>query len=216
MTTSPQQLFVEPKFIDLGVKDYATVWEEMKSFTNLREKNANDQFWLVEHPPVYTQGQAGKPEHVLRDTDIPIVQTDRGGQVTYHGPGQIVIYTLCDLKRCGIGVRGFVDAIENAIIELLADYGVTAKNRADAPGVYVGDSKIAALGLRVRRGCSYHGLSLNVDMDLAPFENINPCGYAGLSVTRTVDHGIPYGRHELATQLYKKLLEQIYTPHLSR
>lgn len=210
MTTFPKQLFIEPKFIDLGVRDYAIVWEEMKAFTNLREKNIADQFWLVEHPPVYTQGQAGKPEHVLRDTGIPIVRTDRGGQVTYHGPGQIVIYTLCDLKRCGIGVRGFVDAIENAIIELLADYGVTAKNRADAPGVYVGDSKIAALGLRVRKGCSYHGLALNVDMDLAPFEDINPCGYAGLSVTRTLDHGITDSSQVIATRLYQKLLGQLY------
>lgn len=211
MTNPPKRPFVEPEFHDLGVRDYSPVWEEMKSFTNLRTKSMADQFWLVEHPPVYTQGQAGKPEHILSDNGIPIVQTDRGGQVTYHGPGQIVIYTLCDLKRVGIGVRGFVTAIENAIIALLADYDVEASNRADAPGVYIGNSKIAALGLRVRKGCSYHGLSLNVDMDLKPFDGINPCGYAGLSVTRTVDQGISESAAVLAQQLYQKLLTQLYT-----
>ncbi len=210
ITTPPAAHFVKPEFIDRGVQEYAPVCEEMKTFTNNRLKDSADQFWLVEHPPVYTQGQAGKPEHMLCDSDIPIVQTDRGGQITYHGPGQIVIYTLCDLKRCGIGVRGFVTAIENAIVELLADYGVEANSRADAPGVYVDNSKIAALGLRVRKGCSYHGLSLNVDLDLAPFDNINPCGYAGLSVTRTVDHGITDTCDILAVHLYQKLLRQIY------
>ena len=201
---------MEPVFRDLGQREYLPVWQEMQAFTTQRDANTADEFWLVEHPPVYTQGQAGKPEHLIRQTDIPVVQTDRGGQITYHGPGQIVIYTLCNLKRAGTGVRGFVTALENAIITLLAGYGVESAARRDAPGVYVGDSKIAALGLRVRRGCSYHGLSLNVDMDLSVFDAINPCGYAGLAVTQTRDLGIPTGLNDLAAELYPLLLAAIY------
>lgn len=202
---------MEPVFRDLGRREYLSVWQEMQEFTSARDADTADEFWLVEHPPVYTQGQAGRPEHLIRETDIPVVQTDRGGQITYHGPGQIVIYTLCNLKRAGTGVRGFVTALENAIITLLAGYGVESAARRDAPGVYVGDSKIAALGLRVRRGCSYHGLSLNVDMDLTVFDAINPCGYAGLAVTQTRDQGITTGLNDLASELYPLLLSSIYS-----
>ena len=202
---------MEPVFRDLGRREYLSVWQEMQEFTSARDADTADEFWLVEHPPVYTQGQAGRPEHLIRETDIPVVQTDRGGQITYHGPGQIVIYTLCNLKRAGTGVRGFVTALENAIITLLAGYGVESAARRDAPGVYVGDSKIAALGLRVRRGCSYHGLSLNVDMDLSVFDAINPCGYAGLAVTQTRDQGITTGLNDLASELYPLLLSSIYS-----
>ncbi len=192
------------------MREYTSVWRAMREFTDTRDSETPDEFWLVEHPAVYTQGQAGKPEHLLRESDIPVVKTDRGGQITYHGPGQIVIYTLCNLRKSGLGVRGLVTAIEDAIIALLADYGLAAKSRADAPGVYVGDSKIAALGLRVRRGCSYHGLSLNVDMDLSPFDNINPCGYEGLAVTQTKDQGIEAEMTELAHALYPNLVDSIY------
>lgn len=195
----------------LGRRDYSDVWTDMRSFTDARDADTPDEFWVVEHPPVYTQGQAGKPEHLLNAQGIPVVQTDRGGQITYHGPGQIVIYTLCNLRRSGKGVRAFVSAIEDAIIALLADYGVASANRADAPGVYVGSSKIAALGLRVRQGNSYHGLSLNVDMDLSPFNGINPCGYAGLSVTSTREQGIEASMATLTEGLLAHLHDTIYT-----
>ncbi len=201
----------DPVFRDLGKRDYSPVWRDMQDFTSKREPGMADEFWLVEHPPVYTQGQAGKPEHLLRDNGIPVVQTDRGGQITYHGPGQIVIYTLCDLKRAGKGVRGFVSALEDAIIGLLREYDVDSANRSDAPGVYVANSKIAALGLRVKKGCSYHGLSLNVDMDLSVFDAINPCGYEGLSVTQTRDQGIKASQSQLADQLYSQLIDNIYS-----
>jgi len=155
----------------------------MKTFTLERDADTADQLWLLEHPPVFTQGVAGKSEHVLAPGDIPVVAIDRGGQVTYHGPGQLVVYVLLDIRRVGLTVRGLVSAIERAVIALLGQYGVEARADAKAPGVYVAGQKIAALGLKVSRGCSYHGLSLNVDMDLEPFQRINPCGYAGLEVT---------------------------------
>ncbi|MDO6462446.1 lipoyl(octanoyl) transferase LipB [Granulosicoccaceae sp. 1_MG-2023] len=195
----------------LGRRDYSDVWQAMQAFTDGRDADTPDEFWVVEHPPVYTQGQAGKPEHLLNAHGIPVVQTDRGGQITYHGPGQIVIYTLCNLRRCGKGVRAFVSAIEDAIIATLADYGVASANRPDAPGVYVGDSKIAALGLRVRHGNTYHGLSLNVDMDLSPFDGINPCGYAGLRVTQTRDQGVAASMDELSGVLIRHLHDTIYS-----
>lgn len=168
----------------LGRAEYVPVWRAMQRFTDARIEDTPDELWLVEHPPVFTQGQAGKAEHVLAPGDIPVIQVDRGGQVTYHGPGQIVAYPLVDLRRRGIGVRDLVCRIEEAIIVVLRHYGVEGGRRAGAPGVYVGDAKIAALGLRVRRGCSFHGLAFNVDMDLAPFQRINPCGYRGLAVTQ--------------------------------
>ena len=167
----------------LGRADYVPTWERMRAYTAARTADSEDELWLVEHPPVFTLGLAGKPQHVLDAGDIPVVHCDRGGQVTYHGPGQVVLYTLLDLKRADIGVKALVTTLEQAVIDLLAPLGVVGERRAGAPGVYVAGAKIAALGLRVRRACCYHGLSLNVAMDLAPFERINPCGYAGLAVT---------------------------------
>jgi lipoyl(octanoyl) transferase len=168
----------------LGLADYAPVWRAMQAFTDGRDDATRDEFWLVQHPPVFTQGQAGRAEHVLAPGDIPVIQVDRGGQVTYHGPGQLVGYPLIDLRRLGIGVKDFVYRIEEALIRVLAAYGVTGERVAGAPGIYVAGAKIASLGLRVRRGCSFHGLAFNIDMDLEPFRRINPCGYAGLEVTQ--------------------------------
>ncbi len=159
----------------------------MRDLTDTRDETTADQLWLVEHDPVFTQGQAGKPEHLLMPGDIPVVQTDRGGQVTYHGPGQVVLYPLLDVRRSRLGVRDLVSALENAVIAVLAEQGIEARARADAPGVYVGEAKIASLGLRIRRGASYHGVALNVDADLSPFARINPCGYAGMAMTRLAD-----------------------------
>lgn len=171
----------------LGLLDYEPVWQHMQAFTNQRDENTADEFWLLQHPPIFTLGQAGKAEHLLAPADIPVIKVDRGGQVTYHGPGQLVIYLLVNIKRHKVGVREFVSIIENSIVNLLARYGITAQPRADAPGVYVNDEKIAALGLRVRKGCTFHGLSLNVDMDMEPFLRINPCGYQGMKVTQMAD-----------------------------
>ncbi|MDN3555298.1 lipoyl(octanoyl) transferase LipB [Halomonas maura] len=171
----------------LGRRPYEPVWRAMRDLTDGRDPGTPDQLWLVEHDPVFTQGQAGKPEHLLMPGDIPVVQTDRGGQVTYHGPGQLVLYPLLDVRRARLGVRDLVSALENAAIALLAGYGVEAHARPDAPGVYVGEAKIASLGLRIRRGASFHGIALNVDGDLSPFARINPCGYAGMAMTRLVD-----------------------------
>ncbi|MEH6569219.1 MAG: lipoyl(octanoyl) transferase LipB [Halioglobus sp.] len=167
----------------LGLVDYEPTLQAMKEFTDSRGDETPDELWLLQHPRVFTQGQAGKAEHVLAPGDIPVIQVDRGGQVTYHGPGQWVLYLMVNLRRHELGVRALVTLIENSLVELLLEYGLVAAARPDAPGVYVGDDKIAALGLRVRKGCSYHGLALNVDMDLEPFGRINPCGYAGLQVT---------------------------------
>lgn len=174
---------MEPLTRELGLADYQSVFDAMREFTDARDEHTPDELWLLQHPQVFTQGQAGKAEHVLAPGDIPIIQVDRGGQVTYHGPGQWVIYLLVDLKRRGMGVRSLVTLIEDSIVKLLGENGIAAAARPDAPGVYVDGDKIASLGLRVRRGCSYHGLSLNVDMDLEPFQRINPCGYEGLQVT---------------------------------
>lgn len=164
--------------------DYEPVWQAMQDFTNNRDESTPDEVWILQHPPVFTQGQSGKAEHVLAPGDIPVVQVDRGGQVTYHGPGQIVAYLLIDIKRRKIGVRALVNSIEEAIIRVLSGYGVKSQRREGAPGIYVDDAKIAALGLRVRRGCSFHGLAFNIDMDLEPFSRINPCGFQGLAVTQ--------------------------------
>lgn len=171
----------------LGLREYAPVWEAMRAFTDTRTDATTDELWCVQHPPVFTQGQAGKAEHVLAPGDIPVIAVDRGGQVTYHGPGQIVIYPLVDLRRLHIGARELVTRIEQAIVTTLKPLGIDAYPRADAPGVYVEGRKIASLGLRIRKGCSFHGLSLNVDMDLSPFQRINPCGYAGLQMTQVRD-----------------------------
>lgn len=193
----------------LGRVDYEPTFQAMQDFTAARMAETSDELWIVEHPPVYTLGQAGKPEHILKDIGIPVAKIDRGGQVTYHGPGQVVIYLLLDLNRLKIKVRELVTAIEQAVIDFLAAQGVLAERRAGAPGVYVGDAKIAALGLKIKNGCSYHGLSLNVDMDLHPFTAINPCGYAGLKVTQTRDLGIPLTAHEAGEQLSQHLLRQL-------
>lgn len=174
-----------------GLSDYSAAWAEMRAFTDGRTQDTPDELWLLQHPPVFTLGQAGRAEHLLDPGEIPVIQTDRGGQVTYHGPGQLIAYLLVDLRRVGLGVKGLVHLLEGAVIGLLAGYGIEAEARADAPGVYVAGAKIASLGLRVRRGCSYHGLSLNVDMDLTPFLRINPCGHPGLAVTQLADLGGP-------------------------
>jgi len=187
----PEKVSPTPKMLeicDLGLQPYEQVWAAMTEFTNTRTQDSLDQLWLVEHPPVFTQGQAGKAEHLLVPGDIPVVQSDRGGQVTYHGPGQLVAYPLLDLRRLKMGVRDLVTALEQAIIATLAHYQIDAFPKPDAPGVYVDTNgrvdKIASLGLRVRRGCSFHGLALNVAMDLSPFLRINPCGYQGLAMTQ--------------------------------
>ncbi|WP_286748479.1 lipoyl(octanoyl) transferase LipB [Marinobacter sp. UBA2688] len=171
----------------LGEQPYLETWEAMKSFTASRDASTPDELWLLEHPRVYTQGQAGKAEHILAPGDIPVILVDRGGQVTYHGPGQLVVYLMIDLTRHRLGVRSLVDVIEQAIVRTLAGMGVTAAPRPDAPGVYVDQAKIASLGLRVRRGCSFHGLALNVSMDMEPFRRINPCGYAGMAMCQVSD-----------------------------
>ncbi len=178
----------------------------MKDFTATRTADTRDEIWLLQHPPVYTQGQAGMPEHLLRANDIPVVKIDRGGQITYHGPGQIVAYLLLDLRRWKLNVRELVRLMEQAAIDLLAQHGVSAQGRNDAPGVYVGDAKIAALGLKIKNGCCYHGLALNVNMNLSPFANINPCGYVGLQVTQTKDLGISAPIAEMEQQLARSLL----------
>ncbi len=174
----------------LGLVDYQTVYTRMQTFTAARAEVTPDEFWLLQHPPVYTLGRGARDGHLHQPGEIPVVKTDRGGQVTYHGPGQLIVYVLIDLRRRGYGVRSLVQRIEQALIDYLASRSIVASRRSGAPGVYVDDAKIAALGLRVRNGCSYHGLALNVDMDLAPFARIDPCGYPGLAVTRLSDHGV--------------------------
>lgn len=189
----------------LNQLDYTTVWEAMKSFTDARNDQTLDEVWLVEHPAVFTQGQAGKEEHLLCPNNIPVVQADRGGQVTYHGPGQQVVYVLINLRRRKMGVRQLVTLIEDSIIGSLNDYGVTAAAKADAPGVYIDNKKVASLGLRVRKGCSFHGLALNVNMDLSPFLLINPCGYAGLEMVQTSELNGPKNIKEAAESLVKHI-----------
>jgi lipoyl(octanoyl) transferase len=189
----------------LNQVDYTTVWEAMKSFTNNRTDETLDEVWLVEHPAVFTQGQAGKEEHLLCAGNIPVVQADRGGQITYHGPGQQVLYVLINLRRRKMGIRQLVTLIENAIIDSLNDYGITALAKADAPGVYIDNKKVASLGLRVRKGCTFHGLALNVNMDLSPFLLINPCGYAGLEMVQTSTLNGPQNISEAGESLVKHI-----------
>jgi lipoyl(octanoyl) transferase len=189
---------------------YHAIWQSMREYTEQRNNDSPDQIWVVEHAPVYTLGRAGKAEHVLNSQDIPVVKIDRGGQVTYHGQGQLVVYLLIDLKRHGLFVKNFVHNIEQALIDCLAEYNIHAQRRDKAPGVYVNARKIAALGLRIRKHCSYHGLSLNVDMDLKPFSGINPCGYAGLEVTQMVDEGVQgVTIHSVFERLLPHLKEQL-------
>jgi lipoyl(octanoyl) transferase len=199
--------------------DYAPAWRAMIDFTAVRDGTTPDELWVCEHPPVYTLGQAGKPEHRLADNGIPLIKVDRGGQITYHGPGQTVVYPLLDLDRRGLAVREFVRRLEQAVIDLLAEHGVAARRLEGAPGVYIdrggnaaSPAKIAALGLRIRRGRSYHGLSLNVDMDLSPFLAINPCGHAGMSVTQTRDLGIGLAPAQAGEALARHLIRQLESP----
>jgi len=181
----------------------------MTEFTDRRTPDTPDEFWLLEHEPVFTLGLAGKHEHILAAGNIPVVQVDRGGQITYHGPGQLVAYTLIDLKRAGLTIRDLVSALENAVIDTVAGYGIKARHRREAPGVYVGEEKLASIGLRIRRGCSYHGLALNVDMDLAPFEKINPCGFEGMRMTQLADLGGPGDLGRVADDLSLQLRAKI-------
>lgn len=196
-------------FRDLGLIDYEPTWHAMQQFTNGRDHDTPDEVWLVQHPPVFTQGQSGKPEHLLLPGDIPVVQVDRGGQVTYHGPGQLVAYLLLDVRRLGFGVRELVTRIELGLIELLASYGVAAAAKPEAPGVYVDGAKIASLGLRIRNGRSFHGLALNVDMDLDPFKRINPCGYAGLAMTQLREQAGPIEFAEVSARLRAQLVKHL-------
>ncbi len=197
----------------LGRQSYQPVLDAMRRFSDRRDENTVDEFWLLEHEPVFTLGQAGKPEHVLAAGDIPVIRVERGGQVTYHGPGQIVGYPMIDLRRLGIGVRELVKRIEQAIIDTLEHWNIVALRRPGAPGVYVGDAKVGALGLRIRRGCSFHGLALNVGMDLEPFRRINPCGYQGLQVTQVLDLGGPGSLKAVEDVLIDELARQFgFTP----
>lgn len=175
------------KVRELGLRPYRETWAAMRAFTDRRTAGTPDEIWLLEHPPVYTQGLAGKPEHVLNPGEIPVIQTDRGGQVTYHGPGQLVAYPLLDLQRLGVGIRNLVAMLESVMIELLAGFGIQGQRRAGAPGVFVDDAKIASIGMKVRRGCTFHGIAFNVCNDLTPFDRINPCGFAGQPMTRLMD-----------------------------
>ncbi len=189
-----------------GLVPYVPTWEQMRDFTLARTDQTPDELWLLEHPPVYTVGIAGRTEHWPRvDNGIPVVRVDRGGQITYHGPGQWVAYLLLDMRRRGLTIRPLVRQMEQMVIKLLADYGLAAHGRSDAPGVYVGDAKIAALGLRVKNGCCYHGLALNVDVDLEPFNAINPCGYAGLEVTSTQRLGITDTKAQIGVRLIRHI-----------
>lgn len=195
---------------ELGLVEYQTAWQAMQRFTNERLPVTADEIWLLQHPRVFTQGQAGKAEHLLLPGDIPVIQADRGGQVTYHGPGQLVCYLMLDVRRLGFGVRELVSRIEQSLIDVLASYDVQAVAKPDAPGVYVNGAKIASLGLRIRNGRSFHGLALNVDMDLEPFQRINPCGYAGLAMTQMADVVAgPIAISEVSARLREQLAKHL-------
>jgi lipoyl(octanoyl) transferase len=196
----------------LGRVDYLPTWQAMQRFTDERDADTEDELWLLQHPPVFTLGMAADPSHVLAAGDIPVVQTDRGGQVTYHGPGQLVLYALLDLRRNGLGVRDLVMLLERAVIEFVGAHGVQAEGRRDAPGVYVSGRKLASVGMRIRRGASYHGLALNVDLDLSPFARINPCGMAGMQVTQLADLGVPGTVEVVGERLADWLVTQVTAP----
>ena len=193
----------------LSQQDYLSCWQKMQDYTLARDENSADEIWIVEHPAVFTQGLNGKPEHLLQVSDIPVVNADRGGQITYHAPGQLVVYTLIDIKRRGLGVRQLVTVIEQAMIAALAQYGLQAVAKADAPGVYIQDRKIGSVGLRIKKGCSYHGLSLNNNMDLTPFSYINPCGYQDLQVTQLADLGVNIKTNELAVPVVNSIINAL-------
>lgn len=198
---------IQIKYLD--TQDYASVFAKMREFTNKRTPDTTDEIWCLQHPAVYTLGANADKQHILKNTEIPIIQSDRGGQVTYHGPGQIIIYCLIDLRRRKLGVKNLVQRIEKSVVSLLNDYQIESKARADAHGVYIDDAKVASLGLRVSGGCSYHGVALNVDMDLSPFTYINPCGFSGLKVTQLKDHGVQTSFGELQIELINHLCEQL-------
>jgi len=193
----------------MGIRDYASTLQQMQSFTESRNADTSDEIWILEHPPVYTQGLNGKPEHILNAGQIPVIKTDRGGQATYHGPGQLIIYPLLDIKRHNIGIRRLVSTLENATIDTLSQYGIKAHSKKEAPGVYTDGGKIASVGLRIKRGCSYHGMSLNVNMDLKPFDGINICGFANLKATQVVDLDGPANSQEIALPLVRHLLDAL-------
>lgn len=196
---------------ELGQQDYEPIWRQMQAFTEQRKATTDDECWIVEHNPVYTLGLAGKREHLLAASEIPVINTDRGGQITYHGPGQAVVYTLFDIKRCGLTIRQLVSLLEQAMVDVLTDYGIMAYARPEAPGVYVESKKIGAIGLRIKNHCSYHGLSLNNCMDLTPFSGINPCGYAGLETTQLADLGVHIDTNQLATHIVQALSQRLIT-----
>jgi len=196
---------------NLGLQNYESIWRDMQQFTQNRSPETMDEIWVVEHFPVYTLGLNGKREHLLNTGNIPVINSDRGGQVTYHGPGQLVIYTLLDIKRLNLGIRQLVTILEEAMINTLAQQGITAVSRADAPGVYVNDKKIGSIGLRIKKNCSYHGLSLNNDMDLRPFDRINTCGYSGLKVTQISDLGVTINTNQLASSVIQSIITALQT-----
>jgi lipoyl(octanoyl) transferase len=213
LRNNPNPAYAEPLVRELGLVDYEPTWRAMQSFTASRIADTQDEIWLLQSPPIYTVGLAGRPQHLPLASPIPVLKIDRGGQVTYHGPGQLIAYLLLDLRRLGIGVRPLVRRMETAVVTLLREFGITAEGRAEMPGVYVNGAKIAALGLRIKNGCCFHGLALNVDMDLAPFAAIDPCGFPGLHVTQTRDLGITADVDELGLRLAQHLIRQLAIPN---
>lgn len=207
MTARPTAQLPESKF--LGQQDYVPCWQSMQKFTDDRDESTPDEIWFVEHPPVFTMGLNASDEHLLAPGDIPVVQIDRGGQVTYHGPGQLMVYPLLDIRRAKVGVRTLVTALEQSVVDLAADFGISAASRCDAPGVYVDGSKLASVGLRIRRGASFHGMALNVDADLQPFERINPCGYEGLEMTDLKSLGVSLDLQQASQQLLPHFLRHL-------
>ena len=202
---------IDIKIRKMGTVEYSETYQKMFDYTASRQENSDDELWILEHNPVYTQGQAGKEKHILKRNHIPIIKTDRGGQITYHGPGQLIVYILIDIKRRGIGIRQLVDKIENSVVKLLANMNINAYSKKDAPGVYVDNQKICSLGLKIKKGCSFHGLALNYNMDLSPFDNINPCGFSGMKMTNISKH-IPVNektKEEIINNLINNLILEI-------
>lgn len=201
----------------LGCQDYFSIWQDMQRFTDQRDANTPDEIWVLEHSPIFTQGQNGKPEHIHSPGDIDVIKVDRGGQVTYHGPGQLLAYTLIDLKRKKLNIRQMISILENSVMHLLKKHNITATTQCKAPGVYVAGKKISSIGLRVRRGCAFHGLALNVAMDLEPFTRINPCGFMELKMTQMLDFDKMVNINAVSTELVKYLIENLgYTNHLTQ
>lgn len=200
----------KPLVKNLGLQPYSIIYNAMHQFTQQRDADTQDEIWLVEHPAIFTQGKVGKAEHLLHQTNIPVIQTDRGGQITYHAPGQQIMYILIDLKRLKMGIRDTVSALENSVINTLNDYHISAVAKPDAPGVYVNEQKICSLGLHIKHGCTLHGLALNVDMDLSPFNNINPCGYAGLKMTQVKAFLSDINPEEIRSKLVNYFIDQLY------